>query len=223
MKLFPSFSKALILPHQGRGGCCSQSQLTLQISSPRPSLAWPQYVVVEWDRIQMQNTLNIIGDGHVIWKYLSHHAKRKPVLTFFPGVERQRAELRIGSWSACGPAEPVGAVRQARTQTHKRLKAATLFSARRQLTSRVGGSAAAMSSNIQVSLDNPYGQVSIPRAKLRGAGDGATVIANPGALNGGPIHSTQGHPQPPPYLVEDAEDEVGGGRCACCYRCRRRK
>ncbi|XP_077478232.1 uncharacterized protein LOC144090543 isoform X3 [Stigmatopora argus] len=81
------------------------------------------------------------------------------------GVERQRAELRIGSWSACGPAEPVGAVRQARTQTHKRLKAATLFSARRQLTSRVGGSAAAMSSNIQVSLDNPYGQARSTRPR----------------------------------------------------------
>ncbi|XP_061656170.1 uncharacterized protein si:ch211-202f5.3 isoform X2 [Phyllopteryx taeniolatus] len=77
-----------------------------------------------------------------------------------------------------------------------------------------------MSSKIHVSLDNPYGRVTIPRAKLRTSADAATVIANPAALNGN-------DPDPyvapaPPYLVKDAEED-GGGRNTCCYRCRRRK
>ncbi|XP_077353565.1 uncharacterized protein LOC144002311 [Festucalex cinctus] len=80
-----------------------------------------------------------------------------------------------------------------------------------------------MSSNIRVSLDNPYGQVSIPRAHLRTAADGgATVIANPAALNGNHLEPYVA-PPPPPYLVKEAEEEGGGGRCACCYRCRGRK
>ncbi|CAB1423369.1 unnamed protein product [Pleuronectes platessa] len=66
-----------------------------------------------------------------------------------------------------------------------------------------------MSSNIHVSLDNPYGQVTIPRAKLRSSDDAATVIANPMALNsneGNPYGSSSAAP-PPPYMVK----EDGGG------------
>lgn len=77
-------------------------------------------------------------------------------------------------------------------------------------------------STINVSLDNPYGQVNIPRAKLHSSDD--TVIANPMAVGG-----TDGNPYgtssfaPPPYVVkEDTTEEVGGCR-ACCYRCRRKK
>ncbi|XP_061656694.1 uncharacterized protein si:ch211-202f5.3 [Syngnathoides biaculeatus] len=77
-----------------------------------------------------------------------------------------------------------------------------------------------MSSNIRVSLDNPYGQVTIPRAKLRTT-DGAVVIGNPAALNGSDPGAA--YVAPPPYLVKDAEENGDGGRCACCYRCRRRK
>uniref|UniRef100_A0A3P8RLA9 Si:ch211-202f5.3 n=1 Tax=Amphiprion percula TaxID=161767 RepID=A0A3P8RLA9_AMPPE len=81
-----------------------------------------------------------------------------------------------------------------------------------------------MSSNINVSLDNPYGEVTIPRAKLRPSDD-STVIANPLALS-----STNENPYavsssaPPPYMVkEDGGGEEEGGRCrACCYRCRRK-
>uniref|UniRef100_A0A3Q3JVU8 Uncharacterized protein n=1 Tax=Monopterus albus TaxID=43700 RepID=A0A3Q3JVU8_MONAL len=84
-----------------------------------------------------------------------------------------------------------------------------------------------MSSNIKVSLDNPYGQVTIPRAKLHSDDGVAMVIANPVALssNDGNPYSTSSS-APPPYMVKEdgggGEDE--GGRCrACCYRCRRRK
>ena len=38
-------------------------------------------------------------------------------------------------------------------------------------------------SNINVSLDNPYGEVTITRAKVRPSEDGSTVIANPMALS----------------------------------------
>uniref|UniRef100_A0A3Q3D2A7 Uncharacterized protein n=1 Tax=Hippocampus comes TaxID=109280 RepID=A0A3Q3D2A7_HIPCM len=77
-----------------------------------------------------------------------------------------------------------------------------------------------MSSNIRVSLDNPYGQVTIPRAHLRTSTDGATVIANPAVVNG---NDHNPYVSPPPYLVKEVEEEGSGGRCACCYRCRRRK
>ncbi|KAM4634260.1 uncharacterized protein ACJ7VT_018813 [Polymixia lowei] len=101
-------------------------------------------------------------------------------------------------------------------------------------------------SSINVSLDNPYGHVTIPRAKLRHHDnnngihdDGSMVIANPAALvNAG--HSSYGNPYgadlshlgegrggvaqaapPPPYMVKEDKEEVG--RCrACCYRCRRK-
>ncbi|KAK9532118.1 hypothetical protein VZT92_009520 [Zoarces viviparus] len=77
-----------------------------------------------------------------------------------------------------------------------------------------------MSSNINVSPDNPYGQVTIPRAKLRLSDDLSTVIANPGALSSADPYSSS----PPPYVVKDAGEEEEGGRGpACCYRCRRRK
>lgn len=80
-------------------------------------------------------------------------------------------------------------------------------------------------SNIHISPDNPYGQVTIPRAKLRSSDDIATVIANPGALSsidGNPYGMS--NPAPPPYVVKEAGGEEEGGRCpACCYRCRRRK
>lgn len=83
-----------------------------------------------------------------------------------------------------------------------------------------------MSSNINVSLENPYGEVTIPRAKIRSSDDGNVVIANPMALS-----SDAGNPYgvsssaPPPYVVKEAggleEEEVKSS--ACCYRCRRRK
>ncbi|XP_061553992.1 uncharacterized protein si:ch211-202f5.3 [Phycodurus eques] len=79
-----------------------------------------------------------------------------------------------------------------------------------------------MSSNIHVSLDNPYGRVSIPRAKLRTSADAAAVIANPAALNGNDPDPYPYVAPAPSYLVKDAEED-GGGRYTCCYRCRRRK
>uniref|UniRef100_A0A3Q2NNR9 Uncharacterized protein n=1 Tax=Fundulus heteroclitus TaxID=8078 RepID=A0A3Q2NNR9_FUNHE len=79
-----------------------------------------------------------------------------------------------------------------------------------------------MSSNINISLENPYGQVTIPRAKLRQPDD-ATVIANPMALNSENPYSQKGS-DPPPYTVKEDGGEEEEGRCrACCYRCRRRK
>ncbi|XP_072768181.1 uncharacterized protein [Nerophis lumbriciformis] len=81
-----------------------------------------------------------------------------------------------------------------------------------------------MTSNIRVSLDNPYGQVTIPRAKLHNSGDNSLVITNPAALNGNSANPYAGSGSaPPPYLVKVVEEEEEGGRCACCYRCRRRK
>ncbi|KAL3041108.1 hypothetical protein OYC64_019333 [Pagothenia borchgrevinki] len=75
-------------------------------------------------------------------------------------------------------------------------------------------------SNINVSLDNPYGEVTIPRAKLHPSEDGSTVIANPMALSSDNNPYSAQSPAPS-YLVKEAEPEEGGGRC--CYRCRRRK
>eukprot|EP00064_Thunnus_orientalis_P026229 superscaffoldBa00015882_g26723 len=82
-----------------------------------------------------------------------------------------------------------------------------------------------MSSNINVSLDNPYGEVTIPRAKLRPSDDVATVIANPVALSSNDVNPYGiSSPAPPPYMVKEAGPEEEGGRCrACCYRCKRRK
>ncbi|KAF0031804.1 hypothetical protein F2P81_016359 [Scophthalmus maximus] len=61
-----------------------------------------------------------------------------------------------------------------------------------------------MSSNINVSLENPYSQVTIPRAKLRPSNDVATVIANPMALSGndGNPYSSSSAP-PPAYMVKE--------------------
>ncbi|KAK2818483.1 hypothetical protein Q5P01_024044 [Channa striata] len=83
-----------------------------------------------------------------------------------------------------------------------------------------------MSSNINVSLENPYGQVTIPRAKLHSYNDVSTVIANPMVLNEGNPYATSGSAPPPPYIVKEDGGGVDeeGGRCrACCYRCRKRK
>uniref|UniRef100_A0A3Q3G8N5 Uncharacterized protein n=1 Tax=Labrus bergylta TaxID=56723 RepID=A0A3Q3G8N5_9LABR len=79
-------------------------------------------------------------------------------------------------------------------------------------------------SNINVSLENPYGEVTIPRAKLRPSDD-ATVIANPMALSNNDSNPYGvASSAPPPYMVKEAGEEEEGGRCpACCYRCRRRK
>ncbi|KAF7641850.1 hypothetical protein LDENG_00270180 [Lucifuga dentata] len=80
------------------------------------------------------------------------------------------------------------------------------------------------SSNIKVSLDNPYGHVTIPRAKLRASDSDATVIANPTALGEGNPYSTSS--APPPYVVKEdvkGDEEEAGRFRACCYRCRRRK
>nr|XP_057913613.1 uncharacterized protein LOC131107521 [Doryrhamphus excisus] len=81
-----------------------------------------------------------------------------------------------------------------------------------------------MSSAIRVSLDNPYGQVTIPRAKLRMSGDDSMVIANPAVVNGSPANPYMGPgASPPPYVVKEVSGgEEEGGRCACCYRCRRK-
>uniref|UniRef100_A0A3Q2ZSX0 Uncharacterized protein n=1 Tax=Kryptolebias marmoratus TaxID=37003 RepID=A0A3Q2ZSX0_KRYMA len=81
-----------------------------------------------------------------------------------------------------------------------------------------------MSSNINISLENPYGQVTIPRAKLRSSDDTATVIANQMALNSENPYADKSS-APPPYTIKDDDGgEEESGRCrACCYRCRRKK
>ena len=77
-------------------------------------------------------------------------------------------------------------------------------------------------SGISVSLDNPYGDVTIPRAKLRG--DQSLVIGNPVALSN-PYGKTEGGEAQAPstYNVKLAEPEEEMRCRACCYRCRRRK
>lgn len=97
---------------------------------------------------------------------------------------------------------------------------------------------------MNISLENPYGDVTIPRAKLRD--DSSTIIMNPMALESSynrtngtnpygsfktpgsnvpvygetknpPAYSSQGT-----YTVKEDEEQVG--RCyACCCRCRRKK
>uniref|UniRef100_A0A8C6K5W5 Uncharacterized protein n=1 Tax=Nothobranchius furzeri TaxID=105023 RepID=A0A8C6K5W5_NOTFU len=82
-----------------------------------------------------------------------------------------------------------------------------------------------MSSNINISPENPYGQVTIPRAKLhRPSEEIGTVIYNPMTLNSENPYAEKSS-APPPYTVkEDDGGEEEMGRCpACCYRCRRRK
>lgn len=103
---------------------------------------------------------------------------------------------------------------------------------------------------MNLSLDNPYGNVTIPRAKLRSPED-STVIINPMALdttyNGNnslnpygafkpqgdelpPTESKEGSSQNSPpayggqtsYTVKEDTEEVGGRCPACCYRCRRK-
>lgn len=89
---------------------------------------------------------------------------------------------------------------------------------------------------MNISLENPYGNVTIPRAKLR-LDEDSTVIANPMALEStakgvsskNPYAGNEGSSQGPPgydgrtsYTVKDDTEEVG--RCHnCCYRCRRKK
>ena len=82
-----------------------------------------------------------------------------------------------------------------------------------------------MSTQISVSPENPYGEVVIPRAKIRSNND--VVIVNPMAMSsddGNPYGVSSSAP-PPPYVVK----EVGGGEeeeersRGCCYRCRRKK
>lgn len=72
-------------------------------------------------------------------------------------------------------------------------------------------------SKINVSPENPYGDVTIPRAKIRSPDDNATVIVNPMTMS-----SNEGNP--PPYVVKEAgvEEEEARSR-TCCYRCRRKK
>ncbi|XP_050965185.1 uncharacterized protein si:ch211-202f5.3 [Labeo rohita] len=102
---------------------------------------------------------------------------------------------------------------------------------------------------MNISLENPYGDVTIPRAKLRDQADSSTIIMNPMALessynnrNSGlnpyssfktpgenntpsvPVYgeARNGQNPPPAYTVRDSDEQVG--RCyACCCRCRRRK
>uniref|UniRef100_A0AAV2KMY9 Uncharacterized protein n=1 Tax=Knipowitschia caucasica TaxID=637954 RepID=A0AAV2KMY9_KNICA len=72
-------------------------------------------------------------------------------------------------------------------------------------------------SNINVSLENPYSDVIIPRAKLRSDADGSTVIANPAVVNG---NNNNPYASPTPQVREAEPEEP---RCrACCYRCRRK-
>lgn len=83
-------------------------------------------------------------------------------------------------------------------------------------------------SNINVSLENPYGEVIIPRARVRSPDDAATVIANPVALSNSDAANPYGasNSEPPPYVVKEAaggEEEEEGRSRACCYRCRRKK
>uniref|UniRef100_A0A8C9RCH4 Si:ch211-202f5.3 n=1 Tax=Scleropages formosus TaxID=113540 RepID=A0A8C9RCH4_SCLFO len=107
-----------------------------------------------------------------------------------------------------------------------------------------------MSNTLNLSLENPYSNVSIPRAKLRSAEDSGTVIINPLAIGGteqgrasslNPYSSfkTQGeqgqgasrvpvgqnsapYQVQSAYAVKESEEEVS--RCyACCCRCRRKK
>ncbi|KAL2100352.1 hypothetical protein ACEWY4_004746 [Coilia grayii] len=89
---------------------------------------------------------------------------------------------------------------------------------------------------MNISLENPYGSVTIPRAQLRTSDDNSTVIINPMALG----RNTSANPydgvysseakngqNPPPYGGEGnytvKEDEEQVSRCyACCRRCRRK-
>ncbi|KAJ0015642.1 hypothetical protein NQD34_009262 [Periophthalmus magnuspinnatus] len=73
-------------------------------------------------------------------------------------------------------------------------------------------------SKINVSLDNPYGHVTIPRAKLQSDADGSTVIANPAVIHSNGNSNPYASPAPEVREVEPEEP-----RCrACCYRCRRK-
>ncbi|KAG9281833.1 hypothetical protein AMEX_G405 [Astyanax mexicanus] len=106
---------------------------------------------------------------------------------------------------------------------------------------------------MNLSLDNPYGNVTIPRAKLRPYGDNSTVILNPmtleSAYNGtssqnpygsfkpqGGEQNSSGVPvygeardgnQPPPYNSQGTytvkEDDEQVGRCYACCSRCRRK
>lgn len=82
-------------------------------------------------------------------------------------------------------------------------------------------------STINVSLENPYGEVVIPRAKIRSPDDASTVITNTAALGGdgtNPYGVTNS--EPPPYMVKEAgggEEEEEARSRGCCYRCRRKK
>lgn len=82
-------------------------------------------------------------------------------------------------------------------------------------------------SKINVSLENPYGEVTIPRAKIHSSDDVATVIVNQMALNseGGNPYGVSNAASPPPYVVKEVgagEEEEARSR-GCCYRCRRKK
>ncbi|KAK3509416.1 hypothetical protein QTP70_034167 [Hemibagrus guttatus] len=100
---------------------------------------------------------------------------------------------------------------------------------------------------MNLSLNNPYGDVSIPRAKLRSYDDSSTVIINPMALessyngnasqnpygsfkvtggdapSGVPVYGqAKGTNLNSTYTIKEDEEQVS--RCyACCCRCRRRK
>ncbi|KAL4609473.1 hypothetical protein GN956_G23583 [Arapaima gigas] len=109
---------------------------------------------------------------------------------------------------------------------------------------------ATMSSNLNISLDNPYGNVTIPRAKLRSSEESSTIITNPLAVDSleqgrssglnpyssfkPPGAQMQGTSQSQPglntspyqvqssYTIKEQEEDVN---CcyACCCRCRRKK
>ncbi|TSL28222.1 hypothetical protein Baya_5737 [Bagarius yarrelli] len=100
---------------------------------------------------------------------------------------------------------------------------------------------------MNLQLDNPYGDISIPRAKLRSYDDSSTVIINPMALESsykgnasqnpyGSMNVKNGNaPSGVPvygqvksgtangtYTVEEKEEQVN--RCyVCCCCCRRKK
>ncbi|KAA0716447.1 hypothetical protein E1301_Tti009394 [Triplophysa tibetana] len=105
---------------------------------------------------------------------------------------------------------------------------------------------------MNISLENPYGDVAIPRAKLQG--DSSTIIMNPMALESSYNRSSATNPyssfktpgennasnvpvygevknrsqNPHPYTIQTGytvkDDTEQVGRCyACCCRCRMKK
>lgn len=102
-------------------------------------------------------------------------------------------------------------------------------------------------SNLNLSLDNPYGSVTIPRAKLSSVEDGSVVIANPAAVYSaagpsalnpygnfqprgeqGPQDPSGRTPMPyegtaSTYTIKETEEKDSCCYSCWCFCCRRRK